>query len=1366
MVTLDDLLGESAPMVALRSKLARVLERVSELQRLPPILIRGETGTGKTILARLIHRASARSKGPFVEINCAAFQETLLETQLFGRVRHAYTEAGPGGPGLFQTAHRGVLFLDEIGDMSLTLQAKVLTAIADGTVRRVGSNENEYVDVAIVAATNADLEAAVREKRFRDDLYGRIAGITLQIPPLRAREGDIELLAERFLRRECAKYGLPPRHLTAEARAALRGYSWRHNVRELELLIGKVVVMGDASPVTADELGLPRTAPAVHDPSDTARQELLAAWTRTNHNISRMAEDLGISRNAVKRRLDRWCPQLRSDRRPSAPGRPATSSRVAASGAAAPAAIHAEAAAAPSPGPMARTSQDATPTVRPSGLRWERRRVTLMRVSLRAESSASLAVTSRLLEQLVERMRSFGGHIAEMSPRGLVAVFGMEPDEDAPRRGANAGLAIVKTIDGERPDAAPVGRSVAVAIHVARLLLARVDGAVILDEEGKKDAWRRLDELNGAGTDGIALSEDAAVFLGRQFEVVRDAEHGRAAFRLVGRASRDRGLGSTEFVGRQAELSLLQGLLQRAREGRGQLVSIVGDPGIGKTRLVREFVHGLPPDGIGLLKGECVSYGATVPYHLVLDVLRDACGIQEADPPDAIAVKARQLLERLGGASAPWAPYVMNLLCPGRGFTPRGAAPEVVRERTFEALQQLVLAEQARQPLVIVIEDLHWIDRTSADLLAVFVEVVARMRILLVCTTRPGAPLPWTGRTPSTQIALPPLPAEASLGLVESALVGRSVRRDVVEAILARAEGNPFFLEELVRSVRDEDEPSRIPIPETVHEVLTTRILRLSDDDRYVLQSAAVIGRDVPVALLERVGGVSADVMRSALGRLQTAEFVYPTRLGADPTYTFSHALTWDVAYDGMLEEARRAVHGRVVEAIAQLYPDRLLEHSEQLAHHAYGAERWAQALSYLRQAARRALSCSAYRESAVLCRKALVAVDHLPSDPDLVAQAIDVRLELRTALLALGDNGQIRDLLRDAEQLAVAANDDVRLAWVQSFRCMSHWGLGELAQALAAGEQALASGQRLGDPRIQRLAHLGLGWTFHARGRYRKSLQELSALLSLLAEGAPVSEQRGLPIDSVMAHSWIAACHTELGEFEAGLVAGRQAQRLATEMNQPWGLAAAHYAVGVLYMRQENLAEATVELEAGLRLCREYEIWNWFTGLASALGLVRALAGQPESGCQLLRDAVERAETMRSVFRQSLRVAWLAEAEWLAGRPDSARELAERALVLADEHEERGHRVHVLRLLGELALATGDSQAESRLRSAIDEARSLEMAQAEAHSHFGLGRLAMLRLDPGGAREALGRALALFESMNVLPAAARVRAALDGVGG
>src|SRR5678815_1945291 len=199
MATLDDLIGESSAMVALRLRVQRLLQRLSGLQRLPSILIQGETGTGKTLLARLIHRASPRSAGPFVDVNCAAIPETMLESELFGHERFAFTDAKQAKPGLFQAAHGGVLFLDEIGLMPMALQPKILKALDEGSVRRLGSTRNESVNVGIVTATNEDLRVAMREKRFREDLYSRLAVLTLEVPPLREREGDVELLAGRFL---------------------------------------------------------------------------------------------------------------------------------------------------------------------------------------------------------------------------------------------------------------------------------------------------------------------------------------------------------------------------------------------------------------------------------------------------------------------------------------------------------------------------------------------------------------------------------------------------------------------------------------------------------------------------------------------------------------------------------------------------------------------------------------------------------------------------------------------------------------------------------------------------------------------------------------------------------------------------------------------------------------------------------------------------------------------------------------------------------------------------------------------------------------------------------------------------------------
>ena len=235
MPPISDLFGESPGMAAIREQVGRLLERqAGGARRLPPILILGETGTGKGLLAGSIHRAGPRAAGPFVDVNCAAIPETLLEAELFGFERGAFTDARQAKPGLFQTAHRGTLFLDEVGLLPEGLQAKLLKVLEERTVRRLGSTRSEPVDVWIVAATSEDLEAAVRARRFREDLYHRLAVVTLRLPPLRERGEDILRLAEHFLGRRLR--GLRARRsrtLTGDARAALLGYPWPGNVREL-----------------------------------------------------------------------------------------------------------------------------------------------------------------------------------------------------------------------------------------------------------------------------------------------------------------------------------------------------------------------------------------------------------------------------------------------------------------------------------------------------------------------------------------------------------------------------------------------------------------------------------------------------------------------------------------------------------------------------------------------------------------------------------------------------------------------------------------------------------------------------------------------------------------------------------------------------------------------------------------------------------------------------------------------------------------------------------------------------------------------------------------------------------------------------
>src|SRR5437867_3782319 len=417
MSPLAQLIGDSPGLVAVRKQVEHLLQRQSETRRLPPILILGETGTGKGLLARALHDAGPRKGGPFVAVNCAAIPETLLEAELFGYERGAFTDAREAKAGLFQTAHRGTLFLDEIGLLPQNLQPKLLTALEDRAVRRLGSTRPEPVDVWIISATSEDLKGT-RRRGFREELYHRLAVVTLRLPPLRERGQDILTLAEHFLARTCTEYGLAPKTLAEDARAALVAYRWPGNVREVANVMERVALLVDRPLVTADklELAIPRnqraSRPADHETTlcdapigtslgqtveEVERRHILEALRETRWNISRAANRLGVTRNILRYRLQKY--GLRSPAGTAEPTTPAE--------------------------PMSLTV-DSTTAPKPVTVQWEHRHVALLRADLVTMAPVDVvAAVGAALEALVEKIESFGGRIEEVSPGGVVAVFGL-----------------------------------------------------------------------------------------------------------------------------------------------------------------------------------------------------------------------------------------------------------------------------------------------------------------------------------------------------------------------------------------------------------------------------------------------------------------------------------------------------------------------------------------------------------------------------------------------------------------------------------------------------------------------------------------------------------------------------------------------------------------------------------------------------------------------------------------------------------------------------------------------------------------------------------------------------------------------------
>jgi DNA-binding NtrC family response regulator/tetratricopeptide (TPR) repeat protein len=1344
MKLLADLLGESPGVEAIRDKVGRLLAHQQDLRRLPPVLIEGETGTGKGLLARMLHRSGPRPDGPFVDVNCAAIPETLLEAEMFGFERGAFTDARRAKPGLFQTAHRGTIFLDEVGLLPEALQAKLLKVLEERSVRRLGSTRDEPVDAWIVTATNEDLMVAVRERRFREDLYHRLAVLTLTLPPLRERGADVLRLAEHFLGRACGDYGMPAKTLAPDARAALLAYRWPGNIRELGNLMERVALLSSELDVTAPILALPTSAPVREvartreekAPSleNAVREHVAEVLQQTGWNISRSAALLGISRNTLRARIEKY--ELSSGESPArrAPRAARPVARLPAPAAARPAA--------------------ALPA-----LRWERRRVTLLRATLVAESRLDIQLdTSRALEILVEKARSFGGRLEGMSPSGIVAAFGLEPVEDAPGRAAHAAMATQRAIERARSDGVPLPAFKA-GIHLDEFLVGSGNGAAELDLEGKQRALAMLAALGERGEPGsILVSETAAPFLERRFELL---EFGAGAlgrvFALAGREGTSLGVGGhvATFVGRHRELELLWSRLESAVRGQGQIVGVSGEAGIGKSRLLHEFRQSVAGKPVAYLESRCVSYGATTPYLPVLGVLRAACAITDADTPEAVRERVHVALREVGMDPADGGPYLLHLLGIKEDIERLQALePDAIKVRIFETLRHLCLARSRQLPLIAVVEDLHWIDSTSEALFASLAEILAGARILFVSTHRAGYRPPWLEKSYATHVALQPLAPDDSLRVLRSVLGSERVSDALADRIVAKAEGNPLFLEELARSVREQaGESTSLAVPDTIQEVLRGRIDRLAPDDKRLLEIAAVVGRDVPLSLVQAVAALGDDAVRAGFGRLKAADFIYETGPGPETQYTFKHALTHEVAYASLLDDRRRALHARIVEAIERRHPERLAEHVETLAHHAFEGHVWTKALAYLHQAGQRAFRRCAHQEAVTSYERALVALAHVPDTREKTAQAIDLRLDLRDSLQSLGEFGRILESLRDAEALARSLGDQRRLGRVSALLADYFRYMGDHGRALEYGQQALTIAEALGDFVLQLRANTYLGQAHYARGDYRAGIAFLQKNIVAL-EGDRERELFGYPqLPSVHSRTNLVWSLAEIGEFEEAIRRGDEAVRLSEAVDHPFTRATAYAGIGSVYVRRGLLGAAIPILERGLELCRSWHLSLWFPRIASALGEALVLAGRVDAAVPLLEQAAVQSAAMRVTGGRAPLLTCLGEAYLAAGRVADGLGSAAGALALAREHKERGHEAWALRLEGEIALDSGtraSDVAHDRLAEALELATLLEMRPLAGRCHAALGRLHARAGDRDEARAQLGAAAALFRDLGM----------------
>jgi tetratricopeptide (TPR) repeat protein len=703
---------------------------------------------------------------------------------------------------------------------------------------------------------------------------------------------------------------------------------------------------------------------------------------------------------------------------------------------------------------------------------------------------------------------------------------------------------------------------------------------------------------------------------------------------------------------------------------------------------------------------------------------------------------------------------------PNAPSSPGQLSPSDFKAQAFALLRQLSLHGGSQPLRILAVEDLHWIDPTSEEWLASLVEQMAGTALLLVVTYRPGYRPPWLVHSAATQLALTPLTPRESLAVVQAVPQAGQLSAYVQQAIVTTAAGNPFFLEELTWAAVDAGTPvTGLLVPETIQAVLAMRIDRLLPVDKYVLQTAAVIGKEVPVPLLQAVMALQETALHTSLGRLQASECLYETRLVPMRAYTFKHALLQEVAYGSLLQDQRRTLHSYIVEALEQLAPDQVAEQVERLAHHALRGEVWAKAVTYGQQAGARAHDRAAFREAVTSFEQALQALAHLPEDGDTRMLALELRLALAWTLNALGELGRRLALLGEAESLARALDDRASLAQVLASMGHVRRLTGDFEGAIVASQQALDLAVALGDSALQMLASHTLGQACYAIGDFSRAAE----LLGQNVEAA--DRESGTPSTGVRiaSQAWLARTLSMLGAFAEGRRHGEEALRLATLEGRGDTPIMAHACCGLLYLAQGDLEHAIRVLEQGLALCRACGGQNDVRPIAAGLGYAYVLQGRLAEGCMLLEEGISESIRMGALFGHALWVAWLSEVCRLAGRGEEAWQHARQALDLARQCKERGNEALALFQLGAVHAHNDPSdaeQAEAYYQQALALAEALGMRPLQAHCHLGLGTLYAKAGQPEQARTTLSTAVALYCTMDMAFWLPRAEAALAQVEG
>src|SRR5215468_10587129 len=1059
---------------------------------------------------------------------------------------------------------------------------------------------------------------------------------------------------------------------------------------------------------------------------------------------------------------------------------------------------------------------------RPS-LEGERKQVTVLFADIRdsmklienRDPEEAQKIIDPVLHLMMDAVHRYEGTVNQVLGDGIMALFGAPlAHEDHALRACYSALAMQEETRRHRRklgQSEESGLQIGIGMNSGEVVVRSIDNDLNIDYSALGQTTHlaaRMQELAGSGTtlmtaatlrqvEGFVQIKSIGMVqakgVSRPIEAFEVVAATMARTRVQAAAIR----GLTPLVGRRTEIEVFSKLVEETASGKGQILAMVGEPGMGKSRLVHEFTrHQLRPGWL-VLEAASVSYGKATPYFPLIEMLRRYFQIGDGEGSDHICDQVAIHILELDAMLKDVIPPILSLLGALPDQVHRSAAlaqfkdlfdeterylamdPQQRRHLNHDGVKRVLIRESQRQPLLFVFEDLHWIDTETQAFLDGLIESLPLTRILVLVDYRPEYSHSWSDKTYYTQLRVDPLQPASVEELLQHLLGGNADLAPLKELLIRRTEGNPFFAEESVRSLVETGvlvgekgayraglRIDEIRIPSTVQNVVADRIDRLPIEEKHLLQTAAVIGVIAPARLLQAVTELPEGDLQTYLAHLQAGEFLYESNLFPELEYTFKHALTNEVAYGALIQERKVSLHAQIVTALENIVGSNLQDHIDTISQHAYRGELWEKAVAYSWQSGKKASQRSANQEAREFFQTGLKALEHLPQSRTCLEQAVDLRLELRNALYFLSEFDELHLRLREAESIAQSISDDRRLGRVINF-LNSYYGIvGEHHRSIELGTRGLQINRD--DVELNTVTHYYMGVAFHHMGRYDQSIDFLRRALSVTQEGRFKYERFGTAnVLSVICRVWLAQCSAQLGHFKDGKTLAEEAMTIAKEADHASSLAWAHVALGFTHLVQGNVDSAIRILETCQKICNANNIQVLMPHIGSNLGYAYALAGRVDDAIPLMEKADEQSKQSGRKAAWALRLTWLGYASLLGRQIGKAREQAQRAVALADDAGERGYEAWARKLLGDVTQEVSSKPSEALNHYAASMALATELAirPLRAHIHFSLGRLHRRENRIEKARTELSLALTSYRSMEMPFWLSEAEAALTELG-